>query len=273
MESVLKTLSIITCIKKVRHKKLNLFNKGCENMFNFTFMFFYVVIFILCLVIGFFILVLMGNLSAMKFLAKNGLAVFCHNIIKDCKLLYYVNKEGACWLSIPEICYSPVMQNCNGKYKNHNFLQKENRFGELYIGDGIKDLELLKYSLPSNNKIADLTIIKGNAIGNGTDLRHANFSHLRKLSQYFVDNPSYEIELCEGDKIRKFEPVSMLDIALGDKHTFKYDSRDDFLSSVLQFSKHKVITQVPKQNVILLQCKTDIDIVVIMLVEKEIKKK
>ena len=70
---------------------------------------------ILSMVISFMILVVIGNLSAMKFLAKNGVAVFSHNIVKDCKLLNYVNKEGACWLSIPDICYSPVMENCDGK--------------------------------------------------------------------------------------------------------------------------------------------------------------
>ena len=77
------------------------------------------IIIIACLVLGFFALVLMGNLSAMKFLAKNGLAVFSNNIVTDCKLLNYVNKEGKCWLSISEVCYSPVMEYCEGKYKNH----------------------------------------------------------------------------------------------------------------------------------------------------------
>ncbi len=106
-------------------------------------------IFILAICIGFCILVVIGNLSAMKLLAKNGLAVFSHDIVKDCKLLNYVNKEGACWLSIPEICYSPVMENCDGKYKKHNFLQKPNKYGELYLSDSARATKLQEFSLPS----------------------------------------------------------------------------------------------------------------------------
>ena len=61
-------------------------------MHSISIIFFSILIFILCLIIGFFLLVVMGNLSAMKFLAKHGLAVFSHIIVFVCKLLNYVNK-------------------------------------------------------------------------------------------------------------------------------------------------------------------------------------
>lgn len=241
-------------------------------MHSISIIFFSILIFILCLIIGFFLLVVMGNLSAMKFLAKHGLAVFSHNIVKDCKLLNYVNKEGACWLSIPEVCYSPVMYNCEGKYKNHNFLQKENRYGELNIADNKKSEILKQFSLNDNNLIKDLTIIQGQPFGNGTDLRHANFAYLRKISQGIKENVETEVQLCENGRVRCFKAVSMLDLGLNEKHSFKYDSREAFLNSLLEFSKIKTIFTAPKNNVILLECSTDIDIVIVILVEKENKR-
>ena len=165
-----------------------------------------VAIAILSLAVGFCILVVMGNLSAMKFLAKNGVAVFSHNIVKDCKLLNYVNKEGACWLSIPDVCYSPVMENCDGKYKKHNFLQKPNKYGELYLSDSKRAMKLQEFSIPTNDKIKDLTIIRGNPRGNGTDLRHANFSLLRKIQHHIKDGSV--VTLCEDGKVRYFKPIS-----------------------------------------------------------------
>lgn len=225
---------------------------------------------ILSMVIGFMILVVIGNLSAMKFLAKNGVAVFSHNIVKDCKLLNYVNKEGACWLSIPDICYSPVMENCDGKYKKHNFLQKGNRYGELYLSDSQRAMKLQEFSLPTNDRIKDLTIIRGNPRGNGTDLRHANFSLLRKIQHHIKDGSI--ISLCEDGRVRHFKAVSLLEMGIDDNFTFKYNNRTEFLKSVLFLSQTSSIKDVPKDPVVILECKTDIDIAVVLLVEVKNKK-
>ena len=232
---------------------------------NLVLIFILIVFFILCIVITFCILVVIGNLTAMKFLAKHGVAVFSHNIEKDCKLLNYVNKDGACWLSIPEICYSPVMENCNGKYKNHNFLQKSNRYGELYLSDSKRALKLQEFALPSDNRIKDLTIIRGNAFGNGTDLRHANFSLLRKIQHNITEGSP--IFLCENGKIRYFKAISLLETGIGDNLVFEYANREEFLKSLLFLSKSNAMRSVPKENVLILECQTDIDIVVVLLVE------
>ena len=226
---------------------------------------------VLALAVGFCILVVLGNLTAMKLLAKNGLAVFSHDIVKDCKLLNYVNKEGACWLSIPEVCYSPVMENCDGKYKKHNFLQKPNKYGELYLSDSKRATVLQEFAIPTDDRIKDLTIIRGNPTGNGTDLRHANFSLLRKIKHNIKDGSI--ITLCEDGKKRYFKAVSLLEMGIDDNYTFKYTSRDEFLKSLLFLSKTAVIRDVPKESVVILECKTDIDIVVVMLVETKIKNK
>lgn len=224
-------------------------------------------IIIALIVIGFFILVLLGNLVAMKFLAKSGLAVFSHNIVKDSKLLNYVNKEGACWLSIPDVCYSPVMYDCNGKYKDHNFLQKENRFGELYVSEDSKSQKLLELGIKNKYKIPDLTIIKGDYRGVGTNLRHLNFSQLRKMNTKIRDKSS--ITLCENGVVRTFIPFGVIDVSLSEKHSFKYNSRQEFIDSFLEHSKYKGSVSDFNKSILILECKTEIDVVLVMLIEKE----
>lgn len=226
---------------------------------------FFIIILVLMLVLAIFLLASMGNLTMMKFVAKNGLAIISHKIDKDCKLLNYVNKEGACWIDIPDICYSPVMENCDGKYKKNNFLQKPNKYGELYLSDSQRAVKLQEFSIPTNDRIKDLTIIRGNPHGNGTDLRHANFSLLSKI-RYNIKDGSL-ITLCEDGRKRYFKAVSMLEMGIDDNFTFKYSNREEFLKSVLFLSKTTSIKDVPKEPVVILECKTDIDIVVVILVE------
>ena len=229
----------------------------------------FIVILCVMLVLAMFFLASMGNLMLMKFIAKNGLAIISHKIDKDCKLLNYVNKEGACWLNIPEVCYSPVMENCDGKYKKNNFLQKPNKYGELYLSDSKRAVKLQEFAIPTEDRIKDLTIIRGNPQGNGTDLRHANFSLLRKIKHNIKDGST--ITLCEDGKIRYFKAVSLLDMGIDDNFTFKYSDREEFLKSVLFLSQVSSIREVPKEPVILLECKTDIDIAVVILVEDKRK--
>lgn len=228
------------------------------------------IIIIACLVLGFFALVLMGNLSAMKFLAKNGLAVFSNNIVTDCKLLNYVNKEGKCWLSISDVCYSPVMEYCEGKYKNHNFLQKENMFGELFISGDTKAKKLLNLGLQDDHIVKDLSIIKGNYKGIGHNLRHANFSLLRKMSVKIKEKGI--VKLCENGQMRYFYPVAMVDMGLNERHSFKYKTRKEFLQSFLDLAKVKETSFRLDKPVIILESKTDVDIVMVLLVEKEVKR-
>jgi hypothetical protein len=229
----------------------------------------YIVILLLCIAIGFCILVVMGNLSAMKFLAKNGVAVFSHKIETDCKLLNYVNKEGAGWLKIPDVCYSPIMENCDGKYKNHNFLQKSNMYGEIYLSDSKKAMHLSEFSLDKGKdmKIKDLTIIKGKPFGNGTDLRHANFSLLRKMQHGIKDNT--DILICEEGVTRHFMPIAMIEMGIDENRPIAYNNREEFLKSFLELADIKTTTKVPKDSVVLLECRTDIDLVMVLLVENK----
>ena len=227
-----------------------------------------IMFFIVLVAVAFIILVLMGNLTAMKILAENGVAVFCRDIIKDYKLLTHVNKEGIGWLHIPDVCYTPIMKYSGGKYKENNFLQKPNMYGEIYVTEGESASMLKNIALESDNDISDLTIIRGSAKGSATDLRHANFSILRKCSGLLKEQKV--IELCDKGRIRKFDIIAVLDMTLGEKHEFQYTSRDKFLNSLLDRAKIKTISEISNNNhVVLLQCKTEIDTLMIVLLERK----
>ena len=187
-----------------------------------------------------------------------------------CKLLNYVNKEGKCWLSISDVCYSPVMEYCEGKYKNHNFLQKENMFGELFISGDTKAKKLLNLGLQDDHIVKDLSIIKGNYKGIGHNLRHANFSLLRKMSVKIKEKGI--VKLCENGQMRYFYPVAMVDMGLNERHSFKYKTRKEFLQSFLDLAKVKETSFRLDKPVIILESKTDVDIVMVLLVEKEVKR-
>ncbi len=227
-----------------------------------------IAIFISLIALGFSILVVIGNLSAMKLLAKNGVAVFCKDIVKDYKLLDYVNKEGIGWLFVPEVCYAPVMKYVNGKYNNHNFLQKSNMYGEIYVTEGDSAKLLQSISIESDNDIKDLTIIRGSAKGNSSELRHSNFLNLSRCSGLL--NERKVVQLCDKGVVRNFDIVAVLDMTLGERHEFKYSSRKEFLDSLLHIAKVKSINEISNDNqVILLQCKTEIDTIMVVLLEKE----
>lgn len=218
--------------------------------------------------LGFVFLVLIGNLPAMKFLAKIGLAVFSRKIDKDYKLLNYVNKDGVGWLHIPNIIYSPIMRYSDGLYKNHNFLKKPTLYGEIFISEVESSQELMKISNKNDNRvIQDLTLIRGSAWGNQRDLRHANFSSLRKIVETIEDNEIVTIYEESGKRI--FIPVAMVDITKGDKHKFEYTSREKFIDSILNMAQVVTKSKYNKKNdVILLQCKTEIDTLLVLLIEK-----
>lgn len=224
-----------------------------------------------CIIITFFLLVLIGNLTAMKILAKLGLAVFSNKVVPDSKLLRYMNKDGLCWISIPDICYSPVMAYSDGFYKNHNYLGKDNLYGELYVSGDLKANKLLELGMKDDNIVKDLSIIKGNYNGIGNNLRKANFSLLRKMSQKIRDKGV--LKICENGKTRYFYPIAMIDRGLNERHSFRFKDRTEFIKSFLEFSKVKVDNFRYDKPMIILECKTDVDIVMVLLVEMELKKK
>ena len=93
----------------------------------------------------------------------------------------------------------------------------------------------------------------------------ANFSLLRKIQHHIKDGTL--ITLCEDGKNRYFKAISLLEMGIDDNFTFKYSNREEFLKSVLFLSQVTSMREVPKEPVIILECKTDIDIAVVILVE------
>ena len=217
---------------------------------------------------GFVFLVQMGNLSAMKFLAKNGVAVFSKNIEKDYKLLNYVNKEGVGWIHIPNIIYAPIMTYSNGLYTDHNFLKKSSLYGEIFITetDSMKEVDKIRKE-DRDLILKDLTLIRGSAKGKQMDLRHANFSSLSKVVETIAEKGIVNVYEEKGK--REFYPVAVVDITKGNTHKFEYTSREKFIDSIIGLSKVQTKQNYNKDNnVILLQCKTEIDTLLVLLIEK-----
>lgn len=215
--------------------------------------------------VGFILLVMSGNLKAMQFLAKNGVALFCGDIDTDYKLLSYVNSDGIGWLSIQNNCYCPIMGYTGGKYKDHNFLQKENNYGEVYLSEAQNSINLSKIALPVKNadyKIKDLSILDGSRNGISTNMRQANFSNLRGL-----EGGTEEIEIMDNGCIRKFKVLGMVEQCIGDATSFKFTTREEFLSSLLENSFYNSRYSYKDNNVIILRSKSDIINLLVLLIE------
>lgn len=212
----------------------------------------------------FMLLVVRGNVKAMKILAKKGVAVFSGDALKDYELLQFVNAEGLGWLNIPNICYAPVMKDLKGKYTNHNFLQKDSKYGELYKAWSAKAVVLDTIALhnPEGYVFRDLSIIEGSTLGVSTNTRLANFSNLSGLVGYTED-----IELVDNGRKRLFNVMAIVEQYIGDGEGFKFKDREDFLRSMTSKATHKLKNN-STNNVILLMSKTDISMLIVLLEEK-----
>lgn len=215
--------------------------------------------------VGFMVAVVTGNIKAMKFLAKNGVAVFSGNIHKDYELLRYVNKEGIGWLKIPNICYAPVMSYMGGKYKNHNFLQKENNNGEIYLSESSNSNVLSKIALDNQDNyiFKDLCIIDGSRHGVSNNMRHANFSNILGLCGL-----TDVIEVCDNGNIRKFKVLGVVEQDVGSMSKVSFSNREEFLNSMLSKNLYRMNYNY-NRNIIILRSKSDIVNLLAFLIEVE----
>ena len=215
--------------------------------------------------VGFMLTVMSGNLKAMQFLAKNGLALFCGDIDTDYKLLRYVNQDSIGWIKIPNNCYLPIMGYTGGKYKDHNFLQKENNYGEVYVSESQNSINLSKIALPSKNDdfvLKDLSILDGSSRGISNNMRKANFSNLRGL-----EGNTEEIEIIDNGHLRKFKVLGIVEQCVGDLASFKFSNRDEFLSGLLDKAFYKSRYSYKDIDVIILRSKSDILNLLVLLIE------
>lgn len=215
---------------------------------------------IIVAVLWFFLLAAMGNLTCMKILAKNGLAVFCGDSKKDYKLLKFVNSEGVAWLSVPHVCYAPVMLNKNGFYRNHNFLKKENSHGELYLSKSNTAKAMKQFSRKTNKEgLRDLTVITGSPYSAGNSLRHSNFSNLERYAQEAIGGKAEDIEIYDSSGRRRFKIAMVVDITKGARQTaFKMNSRETILEGLKDTSIWNNGADLSDKEVILLRYYTNI---------------
>lgn len=235
----------------------------------FRYVFLIVLMTLLSLLVIFLLAVSCGNLKAMQFLAKHGVAVFCKEILKDFALLKYVNSDGFAWLSIPDICYAPVMQNKKGFYRKHNFLKKENAFGEFYISssntaEGIKNFSLSE----DKGNVFDLCMITGSPYSGGSSLRHSNFSNLRGYAEEVKHGTAKDVEICDSNGVHYYKVAMIIDIIKGSAQTgFNMTSREGILESLEKMSDWHNDIPDKNANVLLLRYYTNIDNLTLVLYE------
>lgn len=227
---------------------------------------YFVVIFILCIVLGLFILVLMGNTAALCLLSKCGIPVYSKKLKKDFYMLKKVSKYGIGWIDIPGVCYAPIMKRDNEFYKNHNYIDKFSVYGELFVSQDNKAEKLLNFSLNKDEVLCDLSIIKGSPKGKYEDLRHSNFSILRKIEKWMKEDSDYIVSLIDNNGFHHFKPIGVIEIQVGEKHILSYKSREDFIDSLLNISSLRN-NFVEDNKILILECNTGIDSVLVLLSE------
>ena len=65
----------------------------------------------------------------------------------------------------------------------------------------------------------------------------------------------------------------MLEMGIDENRPIKFTNRSEFISSFLDIADLKMIQKVPEENVVLLECRTDIDVVMVLLVENKMGRK
>ena len=75
--------------------------------------------------------------------------------------------------------------------------------------------------------------------------------------------------ICEEGVTRHFMPIAMIEMGIDENRPIAYNNREEFLKSFLELADIKTTTKVPKDSVVLLECRTDIDLVMVLLVENK----
>lgn len=219
------------------------------------------------LVIFFVLGVLMGNVTAMKVLVKWGIPVFSGKINRDYRMLHAVNKDGIGWLHIPSTCYSPVMTSKKGFYKKHNFMGGDSYRGELFVSESSTSSNLASIRNHSDNAVHDLSIIEGSVAVRTTSVRAAKFTFLKKYVNTDLRNTNPDIFLYDKDRIRVFHFLFAVEKELENRMALKLTDRTSFLNSMREMSY--LDSGKPFENdVLILSGKTDIDTMLVFLVEK-----
>ena len=228
-----------------------------------------IVIAVLCVLVGLSILVIMGNSVVLFLIAKLGFPIYSNKIKKDYGMLKKVNKDGKAWIDIPNIAYGPIMDGYLNKYKDKNYLGKFSVYGELMLSTDKRANFLQQFYSIDTDGIPDLSIIKGSPRGKGTELRHCNFMQLRKIRQKMAEGEPYFVSVCDEKGLHRYKPIAFIELDVSDTHVFQYSSREEFIKYFLSIANFRTDVNTFDTKIIILECNTGIDTVLVML--KEIK--
>jgi hypothetical protein len=223
---------------------------------------------LIALVLFFVLGVLIGNVTAMKILVRLGIPVLSGKVVKDYRVHHSLNKDVLGWLQVPNVCYAPIMSRTDGFYKTHNALKKENSHGEIFLSDGKNSFDLRAIALQSKNSFPDLSIIVGSAEVRSTSTRSAQFTCLKKYVITDLKSLNPDIYILDNGRLRVFNLLFATEMGLETKQTIKFTDRVSFIKSMRELS-YLDTGRSADDSVIILSGSTDIDTMLVFLVEKK----
>lgn len=220
----------------------------------------------------FFILlgIIFGNTLILRVLMGMGLPVLSGKILRDYRATKRLNGETLGWISIPNVCYAPIMQGKDGFYKNHDFRRKESTYGELVLSYDKSHTALRSIANPNieGNCLPDLTVVVGSTIVKSRNLRTVQFTLLRRLINTHLRNKESSVTVIDKEKSRKFSLLFAVEMGIEQKRNIKYSDRKGFIESMRSFA---IIDskKPPEGNILILSGVTEIDNLLLFLIESK----
>lgn len=205
-----------------------------------------------------------GNKGVLVWLSRlRGSPEFCGKGDVDFAVAKELNADVIGFLDIPDICYSPVMKNSSGEYVSRNLLGKDFVPGEFFVSSSKSALRLREISKSDERDIPDLTIINGGTARRSRKFMRNGFTQLLGVKQKCNQKC---VKLYEKDGVHTFIPRCVLDLEIGDGAVLSYRDKKSFVEGFRILSPGMLQVN-EKHRVILLQCKTDITVVCVLLEE------
>lgn len=208
-----------------------------------------------------------GNAFVLKFFAKLGFIIYSGKLKKDAKYVKKVNSDMVGFLKVPHTAYAPIFYSSGGRYKNHDFLGRKSRGGELFLDDSDLAEALKPLSRDgafTKTLFPDLTIIKGSA----KTTRTAKFSSLITYVTTDLKRQFPIIQLYEGGKVREFKLVFAVEMGISDRKPLDFTSREAFLNTLRRYAFYDS-REILTSSVLILNGFTEIDSILLVLQEKE----
>lgn len=216
--------------------------------------------------------VLTGNTFVLRLVTMFGLPVYSGKIAKDFRVARSFNKKDVLgWLSIPGVCYAPVLADREGFYYTHTFKKKESNHGEVCISTRRSHHNIMSLGRESNHEFKDLTVLRGSVLVRTSSIRFSQFSSLKQYTNTDLRKRSPIVTLLDSGKVRNFEFLFAVDIGIEEKKRLMFTDRSSFIQSMRDIA-YVDVGKPADQDVLILTGGTDIDTSYVFLKEAGVSK-